>query len=202
MMPAADARLRERSMTAPAGSAIRRSALPRSTNWRLKKSCVGAPPPLRVGAEEGDHATPGRDPGDGGGGPGRRSGSSGVAIARKSLCKPLKRLKMGSDMSKRAGTRRRSGPTPLRLKFGGQGVAVARKSPSNPLKRLKTGSDRPRRAESAESHGRGPRRRPGQRPGPTPHRPKVSGAGRRARPKKSFQTIEKAQNRLGHDKAR
>ncbi len=111
--------------------------------------------------------------------PGRvapKSAAPGVAVARKSLSKPLKRLKMGSDMARRAETcrrpraaalRRRTGRRPGRIapKSAAPGVAVARKILSKPLKRLKTGSRMSRRAET------------GRRPGPTPRRPKVSDLG-------------------------
>ena len=146
MMPAADARLRERSMTAPAGSAIRRSALPRSTNWRLKKSCVGAPPPLRVGAEEGDHATPGRDPGGRWRGPWPSVGLLGRCDRPEKSLQTLEKAQNG-------------------------------------LGHVKARWDPPEVGPNAAS-------------------PQIRRPGSCRRPEKSLQPLEKAQNRLGQAKAR
>ncbi len=47
---------------------LRTVPLPQSAFAPWGRSSAGASPPLRVSAGEGDHATPGLDPGDGGGG--------------------------------------------------------------------------------------------------------------------------------------
>ncbi len=62
-------------------------------------------PPSRVGAREGDHATPGLDPGDGGGGAGRKSDALALPQNRKWRRNPLIKRKTDSEMARRAQTR-------------------------------------------------------------------------------------------------
>ena len=101
--------------------------------------------------------------------PARRRRPNGT---RKSLSKSLKRLKMGSDIASRAQTNRK----PPAAALAGDRVsdpagAPAERRPEKSLQALeKAQNGLGRRAQS------GPRRRPGQRPGPAPVAPTLTAA--------------------------
>ena len=96
-------------------------------------------PPSRVGAREGDHATPGLDPGDGGGGAGRKSDALALPQNRKWRRNPLIKRKTDSEMARRAQTRE-TPPRPVRPNLAPVTPKPSRGTPPPPPRaRLSTG---------------------------------------------------------------